>query len=236
MQRNTLRAIVQALFGLLSRVEVIGLENVPPRGGYILATNHLGRLDAPLVFALVERQDIRALVADKYQKDPLMRWLVKTANGIWVNREEADLQAMRAARSFLQQGGLLGIAPEGTRSHTGGLQPAKTGVAYLADKAGVPIIPAAIFGTEAALSQLLRLRRPHISIRFGEPFTLPPISRQQRDLALQENTTEIMCRIAAMLPAAYHGVYAGHPRLQALLSGNGALAFNPLQTQPAHPV
>lgn len=234
MQRQTLRSIVRTLFNLFSRVEVVGLENIPSQGGCILATNHLGRLDAPLVFALVERQDITALVADTYQKNPLMRWLVTIARGIWVNREEADLQAMRAARSFLQSGGILGIAPEGTRSRTGSLQPAKTGVAYLANKSSVPIVPAAIYGTETAVGELLRLRRPQISILFGEPFTLPPITRQQRDTALQENTAEIMCRIAAMLPSKYHGVYADHPRLKALLSRERTPAISLPQTQHAH--
>jgi 1-acyl-sn-glycerol-3-phosphate acyltransferase len=235
MQRNTLRAIVSTLFKWFSRVEVVGLEHVPAQGGCILAANHLGRLDAPLVFAVLDRQDLTALVADKYLKDPLMRWLVKTARGIWVNREDADLQAMRTARSFLQAGGMLGIAPEGTRS-PGGLLQGKTGVAYLADKAGVPILPAAISGSENAAHELLRLRRPRLRIQFGEAFTFPPIVRERRDRALLDNTAEIMCRIAAMLPAKYHGFYAGHPRLQALLSGERLADLDPHPIQPAQPV
>ena len=115
-------------------------------------------------------------------------------------------------------GGMLGIAPEGTRSRTGALIQAKTGTAYLADKAGVPVVPAAIYGSESAMRQLFHLHRPAIHIEFGKPFTLEPVSRSNRDADLQRNTDEIMCRIAAMLPQRYWGVYAGHPRLIELLN------------------
>jgi 1-acyl-sn-glycerol-3-phosphate acyltransferase len=110
----------------------------------------------------------------------------------------------------------LGIAPEGTRSLTGAMIPAKTGVAYLADKAGVPIIPVAIWGTEKAVAQLKRLRRPDIHVRFGKPLDLPKLERGDREAALQRNTDLIMCSIARMLPEKYRGVYAGHPCLEAL--------------------
>lgn len=229
MQRKTLRAIVRKLFTLFSRLEVTGLENVPLQGGYILATNHLGRLDAPMVFATVDRDDCTALVADKYKTNPFFSWLVVTVKGIWINREDADIHALREARSFLQAGGILGIAPEGTRSRTGALEPAKTGVAYLADKAGVAVIPVAITGSETAAHSLLRLRRPCLTIRYGMPLKLPPIPRSDRDAALQSNTDEIMCRIAAMLPPANRGAYASHPRLLELLAEVGMAAEINLQ-------
>lgn len=216
-KRTWLRKGIWFLFKLLSHVHVQGLENIPKRGGAILASNHLGRLDAPLGFCLLERQDSTSLVADKYKNRPFFRWIVDTTGGIWINREDADLQAMRAARDLLRQGGLLGIAPEGTRSKNGKLGPAKTGVAYLADKVDVPIIPIAIYGTEKALKELLRLKRPHLYVSFGEPFFLQPLDRKEREAGMQRNTDEIMCRIAAMLPGEYRGEYENHPRLIELL-------------------
>ena len=143
--------------------------------------------------------------------------IVNLAGGIWLNREELDTQAIRTAVNFLKQGGLLGIAPEGTRSKNGGLLPAKSGVAYLASKSQAKIVPIAITGTENAWSSLMKLRRPKIKIIFGAPFELPPIDRSRRELDLQSNTDEIMCRIAALLPEKYRGVYAGHIRLQELI-------------------
>lgn len=215
---NALRWIAQLLFKLLARVEVIGLENVPQQGGIVLAVNHLSRIDPPLVFALLERQDATVLAADKYKKNLFFRLAIESVGGIWINRDEADINALREALHHLQQGGLLGVAPEGTRSHTGALIQAKTGVAYLADKARVPVVPIAVFGTESAFQQLFRLRRPRLVIQFGKPLSLPPVERRNREACLRRNTDEIMCHIAYMLPPQYQGAYANHSRLKELLS------------------
>ncbi len=217
MIQRRFRSILRFLFRWLTRLEVIGLENVPLSGGYILATNHLSRLDPPLLFMLIERDDLNALVADKYKKYPFIPWVVNALKGIWINRDEADFRALKEARQYVQAGGLLGIAPEGTRSPTKGLLPGKPGVAYLADKANVPVIPVAITGTEGAIFKIFTLRRPKIRVIFGEPIKLPPVGREQREEQLQRNTDEILCRIAALLPPEYRGAYAHHPRLLELL-------------------
>jgi 1-acyl-sn-glycerol-3-phosphate acyltransferase len=220
MLRRVLRSIVRFLFWLLTRLEVQGLDNIPVQGPAILATNHLGRLDSPLVFSVLERADATSLVADTYKKSIVFGWMVNAVHGIWINRDQADLRALRAATEYLKKGGLLGIAPEGTRSQNGSLMPAKTGVAYLADKMKVVIIPVAITGTEKVFHDLYRFHRSHILIKFGQPFYLPPLERGERALGLQQNTDEIMCRIAAMLPASYRGVYADHSRLKELVDQN----------------
>ena len=217
MIRQFLHAAVNFLFKLLSRVEVVGLDNLPVQGGCIVACNHLSRIDPVLVFALGKRRDMTALVADKYKRNLFIRPLIVGVGGIWINREEADIHALKEAHQFLRGGGMLGIAPEGTRSRTGALIAAKTGTAYLADKAEVPVVPAAVYGSESAIRQLFHLRRPAIHIEFDKPFALEPVSRANRDADLQRNTDEIMCRIAAMLPQRYWGVYAEHPRLKELL-------------------
>ena len=214
MQRHMLRAIVRTLFRIFSHVEVSGLENLPSEGGFLIAINHLSRLDPPLAFAFLERDDVTALAADKYKRIPFFRWIVNLVGGIWINREGADLRALREATNFLKNGGVLGIAPEGTRSTTGALIEAKTGVAYLAEKSRVPIVPAAVSGTEDAVRKLARLKRPHLCLKFGEPFKLPPIGHRPRNEGLVRNTDEIMCRIAVLLPPRYHGAYADHACLE----------------------
>jgi len=217
MRRKILRLLIRTLFRLLSKVEVVGRENLPLEGSCLLVINHLSLLDAPLIFSIIEREDVTALAADKYKSHPIFSRLVEAVNGIWINRESADFRALRTARAYLRAGWLIGIAPEGTRNPDGALIPAKTGAAYLADKARVPLVPAGISGTESALRKLLRLQRPTIRVVIGEPFTLPPVKRDQREEDLKRNTDEIMCRIAALLPPEYHGVYANHPRLRTLL-------------------
>jgi len=220
MTRRELHSIARMIFKWLFRVTVTGTESLPPDGGYLLAVNHLSRLDPPLIFAILDREDVTALVADKYQKYPVFCWIIETVNGIWITRGEADLSALRQARDFLRGGGVLGIAPEGTRSHAGALIQAKTGAAYLADKAGVPVIPVAIGGTDGAIWRALLLQRPRIHVQIGAPVDLLPIEREGREATLQRNTDEIMCRIAAMLPERYRGAYADHPRLKELMAHN----------------
>ncbi|MBN1535652.1 MAG: 1-acyl-sn-glycerol-3-phosphate acyltransferase [Anaerolineales bacterium] len=219
--RRTLRTIIRLLLKILARVEVNGLEKIPATGGCIIAVNHFSRLDSALVFAFVKRDDLTALVADKYLKVFWIRWLVDRVQGIWLHREESDFRAMRAARNYLKSGGVLGIAPEGTRSQTGKLIPAKNGVAYLADKAQVPVVPVAVYGSEDAMQKIRRFQRPHIFLQIGDPLYLPSVAHQDRSDQLAHNTDEIMCAIAAMLPPSYHGAYASHPRLKALL-GNAS--------------
>jgi len=214
------RLIVGFLFRLLTKIECRGSENIPDEGAAILALNHLSRLDSPLILILTQRVDISGLVAVNYRNNPISRWLVNLIGGIWINREQADFQALKEAKRYLDNGGLLGVAPEGTRSKTKSLLPGKTGIAFLAEKTKVPIIPVAISGTEKIFTKLSHFRRPEIKIQFGEAFRLEPISRSQRDASLKKNTDEIMCRIAVMLPEAYRGVYKDHPRLEELLKSD----------------
>jgi 1-acyl-sn-glycerol-3-phosphate acyltransferase len=216
MLLKIIRTVFALVFRLIATVEVQGQEHIPRQGGGIVALNHLGFMDAPLLLVLVPRADFTALVAKKHQKNFFLRWLVNTVGGIWLNREEADSQAVRAATSHLKKGGLLGLAPEGTRSKTGSLLKAKTGIAFLADKAQVPVYPVALHGTYRGFHKLARFKRPHVVVRFGPPFYLEPLERSRRDEILERNTNEIMTRIAVMLPPEVHGAYAGHPRIREL--------------------
>jgi 1-acyl-sn-glycerol-3-phosphate acyltransferase len=210
------------LFILLTRVRVTGLENLPQKEGYLAAANHLSIIEVPLVYCLIDRRDVTGLVARSHRKNLFFRWMIDSLGGIWLSRDEIDTHALRAARDHLRSGGVLGIAPEGTRSHTGALQEAKTGVAFIADQAGVQILPVAVSGTWQITSEILTLRRPEILVNFGKPFVLPPVDRKTRDEDLRNNTDEIMCQLAALLPPEYRGFYADNPRLKELLQSAGS--------------
>lgn len=201
---------------LLADVKTIGLENIPEHGGALICVNHLSVIDPVIIFIHLKRQDVSALIATKHRKNLLFRMVVDAANGIWLNREEADAQAIRAAVNYMKNGGMLGIAPEGTRSKTGGLLPGKPGVAYLASKAQVPVVPIAISGADQVKKSFQKLRRPQLSMVVGKPFLLPPVERRNRDASLEKYTEEIMCQIAALLPPSYRGVYANYPRVSEL--------------------
>jgi 1-acyl-sn-glycerol-3-phosphate acyltransferase len=218
--RSIIRSVIRFLFKLLSKIECKGLENIPVEGGVILAVNHLSQLDSPLVFMFLTRDNISALIADSYQSNPFLRWIIHYVDGIWINREQADYRALRAATLHLEKGGLLGVAPEGTRSKQRALITAKTGVAYLADKAQVPVVPVAITGTEKAFFKLSHFQRPKLTVQFGTPIFFDPIKGRGRSSVMKRNTDEIMCWIAVMLPEAYRGVYKNHPKLEELLKSD----------------
>ena len=213
MKRANLYRILKYLLVALTRTEYVGSEYMPKQGGAIVATNHLSQLDTPLLMLNPARSDMTALVTDKYQKFLFMRWFVTSAEGIWIDRTKADFSAFRAAIETLRRGQPVGIAPEGTRSQTGGLLQGKPGTILLALKANVPIVPVAITGTESGFRKIFTLQRPHFMARFGKPFLLPEISRDNRDEAMQMLSDEIMLQIAALLPPQYHGFYTGHPRI-----------------------
>jgi 1-acyl-sn-glycerol-3-phosphate acyltransferase len=218
------RWLVRLLYRLIARIEIVGQEHIPASGGIVAVTNHLGRLDPGLAYCLLDRDDIIMLVAEKYREVAIFRWLTQALDGIWVDRFNADMSAVRTCLKRLRQGGVMVIAPEGTRSPTGGLIQARSGAGYLAAKSGAPIVPVAITGTEDAVvkTQLRRLRRVDIRVRFGQPFRLPPVPADEREKALQGYDDEIMCRIAALLPPEHRGVYAEHPRLKQILAAGAS--------------
>jgi 1-acyl-sn-glycerol-3-phosphate acyltransferase len=218
MKPHKLRRIISWLLKRLTRTEVKGVENIPLTGGLLIATNHMSRMDIPVLFLTPNRPDMTALVTTKYLKYPLIRWFIITAQGIWLDRETADFGAFRTAVDALKKGIAVGIAPEGTRSTTAELLEGKPGAALLALRAGVPIIPVAISGTEDSVSQMLRFKKPRIVVEYGKVIPAPVLDRDNREGQLQELTDEIMCQLAAMLPEKYWGFYASHPRLKAILA------------------
>ncbi len=220
--RNFIRWLVRVLFNIIARVDVKGYENLPKQGSFVIATNHLGILDAPIAFYALDYWDMFVLIGEKWEKVALFRWLGKYFNFIFIDRFNPDIKTLRKVISLMEKDNILVIAPEGTRSRVGSLIEAKPSVSYLATKLNRPIVPVALTGTEdqALFGNLKRLRRAHFTITAGEAFTLPPLSRENRDETLKRYTDEIMCHIAALLPEKYRGVYADHPRLKELLQSN----------------
>jgi 1-acyl-sn-glycerol-3-phosphate acyltransferase len=204
---HVIRAIINYLLGLIMRREYIGLENFPDEPPYILVTNHLAIIDTPLLLTVCPHT-IRGLVAAKHKRNPLYGLLVTIMRGIWVRRGDVDRQALREALNVLENGDVLGIAPEGTRAReTHALQKGKTGAVYLATRADVPIVPVGLIGTERIKHDLPRLRRAHVQVIVGKPFRLPESGRV-RGQKLDEYTELIMHRIAELLPEEYRGEYA----------------------------
>lgn len=212
--------LLRLIIKLVAKVEVRGYENLPKGGGFVIAVNHLGFLDAPMAYYALDDWNLFIPVAEKWQESAILRWLGKHLNAIFIDRFNPDLKAMREMMKRMEEGQTLVIAPEGTRARDEKMAQGKPGVGYLASKMGWTILPVAISGSEdrILLSNLKRFKRSTIRLTAGKAFTLPPFPKESREEKLQEYTDEIMCRIAVMLPEHNRGFYADHPHLKKLLA------------------
>jgi 1-acyl-sn-glycerol-3-phosphate acyltransferase len=206
LRQRISRRILVALFRLLVRLEVAGLEHVPREGPFILVANHLHALDPAIGLLLVPRRVV-GVAKDKWARPPF-GWLLG-AMGDLVYVGETRRGSIPQLLDVLRSGGVVAILPEGTRSPTGALVPAHRGVALLATRAGVPIVPAAAYGQERTFACWRRLRRVHVRVEVGPPIVLPPGPHDRR--SLQGMTDGVMRVVASMLPARYRGVYRETP-------------------------
>ncbi len=217
MKDNWAKKLIRGSFDLafwtLTRRTYYGLENIPAGGPFLMVVNHLSFIDPPFVYTAFRLPNMVVLAADKYKSEPLMKWLVESIGVVWINRGSGDRGAVKAAIEALKQGKILGIAPEGTRSSSHALIAGKTGAAFITTKAGVPLMPVVMTGTEKVSAGFKRFRRTEIALTIGPAFTLPPLDHASKTEALEAHTHEIMCRLAALLPEDYQGVYKGDPRI-----------------------
>ncbi len=210
---------VGALLFLFGKLTVRGRENVPQKGPYIFAINHMSKADPPLILLSWPDEGIRFFAGEKWEKHLIFGPLMKYSGAIYINRGEVDRKALRAALDALRRGAVFGLAPEGTRSRVGALIKARDGAAYLASRAKVPIVPVGLVNTDQLGSNMAHLRRTKLETRIGEPFYLPETAGRPKGKELAAYTHLIMVQIAALLPERYWGYYADSPALAALLRG-----------------
>ncbi|MEU4153150.1 MULTISPECIES: lysophospholipid acyltransferase family protein [unclassified Streptomyces] len=204
------------LLRVVFRPRIEGLENVPAEGAAIVAGNHLSFSDHFLMPAILKRR-ITFLAKAEYFTGPgikgrLTAFFFRSAGQIPVDRsgKEAGQAAIREGLKVLGRGELLGIYPEGTRSHDGRLYKGKVGVAVMALKAGVPVVPCAMIGTFEAQPpgrKIPRLRP--VAIRFGEPMDFSRFAGMEGERAvLRAVTDEIVYEILALSGQEYVDEYA----------------------------
>ncbi|MEV5349159.1 lysophospholipid acyltransferase family protein [Streptomyces achromogenes] len=204
------------LLRLVFRPRIEGLEQVPVSGPAIIAGNHLSFSDHFLMPAVLKRR-ITFLAKAEYFTGPglkgrLTAFFFRGAGQIPVDRsgKEAGQAAIREGLGVLRRGELLGIYPEGTRSHDGRLYKGKVGVAVLALTAGVPVVPCAMIGTFEAQppGRVVPRIRP-VTIRFGEPLDFSRYAGMEREKAvLRAVTDEIVYAILTLSGQEYVDEYA----------------------------
>jgi len=199
----------RVLMKLILHFEISGVEYIPAAGPAVIIINHIAFLDPIVVFGGVSRRVVPMAKAEAYDF-PIWGLFMKVYGTIPVHRGEADMNAIKQALRMLKAGHIVLVAPEGTRSLTYQMQPAKDGATLLALKSGAPIIPIGVTGTHQVKRHWQKFKRAPVHLAVGEPFYIQPPAANGR-LARQEIsavTQEIMCRLAALLPPEYRGVYS----------------------------
>jgi 1-acyl-sn-glycerol-3-phosphate acyltransferase len=201
---------------LLARIIVHGEPNIPATGPYLVVLNHTSAVDVAVLLLAFPLQKWRFFAVEKWRKHPIFGPLMGWLGAIYIARDEVDRHQMRDALAAIEQGMAFGVAPEGTRSKTGQMMPAKDGAAYLASRTGIPILPVGLENTDVLFANFKGFKRTAVHVHIGEPFYLPDLGRRPRAKDLPALTHYMMAHLAAQLPERYHGVYANSPALAAL--------------------
>ncbi len=200
--------IVRLLLRLIVRLDVKGLQHMPLSGPAIITPNHTSWLDIFLMAAYCPVPPV-TLAAEKWERIPGVNLLLRHfGQAIFVNRGEVDRTALRASLQVLKEERILGLAPEGTRSHNGILQKGHDGAAWLAGRTDATLVPVAMWGHERMTASWVRLRRPLVHMHVGESYRLPQKARKARSKDLSQYTEIIMHKIAELLPVEQRGPYA----------------------------
>ena len=190
--------MLRSLFSL----EVSGLERLPAEGPFILAANHHNYLDAVVLGVAVPRPISFLVMPRVFRASPLHPSFHRRIGSISINLERPDPGAIKRALRVLEEGGVVGIFPEGPFSREGRLVPGQPGAAMIALRSGVPVVPAAISGTYEALAgrRFYIPRSRPLTVRFGQPLHVHETRRRNvRHADREEITRRIMSDIAALL-------------------------------------
>lgn len=204
------------LLVLVGRPKIEGMENIPDKGAVILASNHLAVMDS-FYLCLVVRRRVTFLAKSEYftgtgVKGWFTRWFYTAVGQVPIDRTDSDAAraALTTAERLLSDGKLLGIYPEGTRSPDGRLYKGKTGLARMALRTGVPVIPVVMGGTDVVNppgTKMLRFGR--VTVRFGKPMDFSRFDGMAENRFIERAVTdEVIYELMRLSGQEYVDVYA----------------------------
>lgn len=220
-RRAAVRKLMDTVWDLRTTQEVLGRENVPHEPCLFIC-NHLSNADGFTLARAMRPLEVYFLAGIKLQGTVMTRLGTEAVNTIFIRPNSSDIEPIKRAVETLKAGHSVLIFPEGSRSRTGALTRAKKGASLIARRAGVPIVPVALTGTEKFMPIDDRdmgrelVRRAHLTVRFGGPFHLEELEAEAEGAEdpRQALTDAMMRRVAGLLPPEYRGVYAA-PTLEA---------------------
>jgi 1-acyl-sn-glycerol-3-phosphate acyltransferase len=199
------RFVVACGSAVMYRVRVRGRDKLPATGGYVLAPSHRSMIDIPLAAWLSTRQ-LRYMGKASLFRIPVLGPAFRRLGGFEVARDGTDRKALRDSMAMLQNGEILLVYPEGTRQHGPKIQSLQPGAAYLALRAGVPILPVGIAGSEEIMrdhdSHIPRFKR--VAIVVGDP-----VVSEQRESGVvpREQVDALTARLHDALQVVFDEAY-----------------------------
>jgi 1-acyl-sn-glycerol-3-phosphate acyltransferase len=200
LQRLICRLFARLLLPLFFRIRITGKDNFPRSGPLITVGNHVAVMEAVLM-AVYSPWLIEMLGSVDIPHEKFNAWIINFFGYIPIFRGRMERRAMHQALEVLAQNGVIGVFPEGGIWDTGSMKP-QTGVAWLSQKSGVPVLPIAFGGTLGALADAFKFKRPQLTMTIGKP--IPPASAssgEDRRAYLEEYANQVMSAVYALLPA-----------------------------------
>jgi len=198
----------RAVYRFYFRWRVFNAERVPLDGPVILASNHASFLDPPLVGSGL-RRGINYLARDSLFRFPGMGALLRSWSCVPVDRDGGGAAGLKSILDRLLKGGAIILFPEGTRTHDGKLQPARSGIGLVVIKSDAPVVPVRVFGTHEAYGRHIIFPRPHrVAVKYGRPMKFEKL-RTEAKTCSKPRLKEIYQQVADEIMAAIAGLEAG---------------------------
>jgi len=204
------RSVVWKLLQIIARVgttvlfdlKTYGSRNVPKTGGVLLVANHQSYLDPVLVAVHLDRP-VSFLAKSELFENPYFAWFIRSLHAFPVRQGEGDVGAVREMIRRLEEGNVLNVYPEGSRTKTGEIAPLEKGVALVIRKAGVPVVPVAIDGSFAAWPKDSTIFRPHpVRVKYGKPIDFDGKKGQEIIDTLESELRSLMAELRGSEHAA----------------------------------
>lgn len=200
--------IIRVYTRITCRIDAPDLKKVPRQGPLIAISNHTGQIEVPLIFAHLQPRRVTGWAKIESWDNKFLNWVFTVWGMIPVRRGEADMHALKAAIRALENGYILGVAPEGTRNYNGILKRGLPGAVTLALHTGAPVIPIAHWGGENFMKNLKRFKRTDFHIRVGKSFRVETGGIKVTGEIRQQIVDDMMYELAKLLPEEYRGVYS----------------------------
>jgi 1-acyl-sn-glycerol-3-phosphate acyltransferase len=224
------QAITRIFTTVMFDLKVYGRDNVPDEGGALMISNHQSFLD-PALLGVQLRRPMSYLAKSELWKNPLFGWLITSLNAFPVRQGAGDVGAIKETISRLQEGHLLNIYPEGSRTEDGELLPIQAGVALVIRKAKVPVIPAVVDGSFGAWPKGRAVFQSHpVRVLIGKPIQLDHLKSKEMVEVIDRTFREMLAELRAKAPAG-----ADRPRWTAAAAPRGLSLPEVTAAAPASP-